>query len=57
MASQNAAASRRVNLRRPDIMKAVEALTASHYRSRLIDHLRAHGGVVSAGDLRVCLAK
>jgi 4-hydroxy-3-methylbut-2-enyl diphosphate reductase len=38
-------------------MKAVEALTASHYRSRLIDHLRAHGGVVSAGDLRVCLAK
>ncbi len=38
-------------------MKAVETLTASHYRSRLIDHLRAHGGEVAVGGLRVLLAK
>lgn len=57
MVSQNATASKRVNLRRPDIMQAVEALTVSHYRSSLVEHIRANGGLLAAGDLTVRLAK
>jgi 4-hydroxy-3-methylbut-2-enyl diphosphate reductase len=47
-----------VNLRRPDIMAAVQAQVISHYRSELVDRIRAHGGVLSAdGRLTIKLAK
>src|SRR5688572_29208454 len=55
--SQNPA-PKKVNLRRPDIMEAVQAQVLSHYRSELVDRIRAHGHVVSVdGVLTVKLAK
>ncbi len=46
-----------MNLRRPDIMAAVQAQVESHYRSELVDRIRARGNVLSAGGLTVKLAK
>lgn len=49
---------KKVNLRRPDIMEAVQAQVLSHYRSELVDRIREHGCVISAnGVLTVKLAK
>lgn len=49
---------KKVNLRRPDIMEAVQAQVLSHYRSELVDRIRATGHVISAnGVLTVKLAK
>jgi 4-hydroxy-3-methylbut-2-en-1-yl diphosphate reductase len=49
---------KKVNLRRPDVMEAVQAQVVSHYRSELVDRIRAHGGQLSApGRLTVRLAK
>jgi 4-hydroxy-3-methylbut-2-enyl diphosphate reductase len=48
----------KINLRRPDIMEAVQAQVMSHYRSDLVDHIRQHGHVLSAdGSMTVKLAK
>jgi len=47
----------KINLRRPDIMEAVQAQVRSHYRSELVNRIRASGHVLSAGDLTVKLAK
>jgi len=56
--SAPASASKKVNLRRPDIMEAVQAQVLSHYRSELVDRIRAHGHVISAdGKLTIKLAK
>jgi 4-hydroxy-3-methylbut-2-enyl diphosphate reductase len=53
-----ASAARKINLRRPDVMEAVQAQVLSHYRSELVDRVRAHGHVLSAqGRLTVKLAK
>jgi 4-hydroxy-3-methylbut-2-enyl diphosphate reductase len=50
--------SKKINLRRPDIMQAVQAQVMSHYRSDLVDHIRKHGHVLSAdGLMTVKLAK
>src|SRR5512138_1712130 len=52
------AAPRKINLRRPDVMEAVQAQVLSHYRSELIDRIRAKGDVLSVdGLLTVKLAK
>jgi 4-hydroxy-3-methylbut-2-en-1-yl diphosphate reductase len=49
---------KKVNLRRPDIMEAVQAQVLSHYRSELVDRIRALGRVVSPdGRLTIKLAK
>jgi len=51
-------ATRKINLRRPDVMAAVQAQVLSHYRSELVDRIRANGCVLSAaGILTVKLAK
>ncbi len=47
----------RINLRRPDIMEAVQAQVLSHYRSEFVDRIRANGGRLSIGGLTVILAK
>src|SRR5712672_271804 len=47
----------KINLRRPDIMEAVQAQVLTHYRSELVERIRASGGVLSAGELTVKLAK
>src|SRR5215210_2393944 len=48
---------KKINLRRPDIMEAVQAQVLSHYRSELVERIRASGGVLSARDLTIKLAK
>src|SRR5215218_2809345 len=54
----NSSNNGKINLRRPDIMQAVQAQVMSHYRSDLVDHIRKHGHVLSAdGSLTVKLAK
>ena len=50
-------APQKVNLRRPDIMAAVQAQVLSHYRSDLVERIRASGHILSAGDLTIKLAK
>jgi 4-hydroxy-3-methylbut-2-enyl diphosphate reductase len=50
-------APQKVNLRRPDIMAAVQAQVLSHYRSDLVERIRANGHILSAGDLTIKLAK
>jgi 4-hydroxy-3-methylbut-2-en-1-yl diphosphate reductase len=53
-----AVAKQKVNLRRPDIMEAVQAQVLSHYRSELVDRIRAVGRVTSPdGKLTIKLAK
>jgi len=56
--STQAPAAQKVNLRRPDIMEAVQALVLQHYRSELVDYIRANGGVIAVPNrLTVKLAK
>ncbi len=57
MSTQAPVAPKKINLRRPEIMEAVQAQVLSHYRSQLVERIRANGGVLSAGDLTVKLAK
>lgn len=58
MPIQAPSAPQKINLRRPDVMEAVQAQVLSHYRSELVDRIRAHGHVLSAdGKLTVKLAK
>src|SRR6186713_820500 len=57
MITEAPVAPKKINLRRPDIMEAVQAQVLSHYRSELVERIRANGGVLSAGDLTVKLAK
>jgi 4-hydroxy-3-methylbut-2-enyl diphosphate reductase len=49
--------AKRINLRRPDIMAAVQAQVLSHYRSELVERLRANGHVLRADNLTIKLAK
>src|ERR1039457_327509 len=57
MSTEAPVASQKINLRRPDIMEAVQAQVLSHYRSEVVERIRASGHVISAGDLTVKLAK
>ncbi len=50
-------APKKINLRRPEIMEAVQAQVISHYRSEVVERIRAHGNVISAQGLTVKLAK
>jgi 4-hydroxy-3-methylbut-2-enyl diphosphate reductase len=53
----DAGQQKKINLRRPDIMEAVSAEVLSHYRSELVENIRANGGILSSGGLTVKLAK
>src|SRR5512138_3537079 len=57
MSASVPAAPQKINLRRPGIMEAVQAQVESHYRSELVDRIRARGHVLSAGGLTIKLAK
>ncbi len=57
MSIEAPATQKKINLRRPDIMEAVQAQVLSHYRSVLVERIRANGGILSSGDLTVKLAK
>ncbi|MFM2295409.1 MAG: 4-hydroxy-3-methylbut-2-enyl diphosphate reductase [Verrucomicrobiota bacterium] len=56
-ATPAADSSKKINLRRPEIMEAVQAQVLSHYRSELVERIRANGGVLSASGLTIKLAK
>jgi 4-hydroxy-3-methylbut-2-enyl diphosphate reductase len=47
----------RVNLRTPDVMAKVQAQVESHYRSEIVEKLRARGGMLECDGLTVKLAK
>lgn len=49
--------SARVNLRTPDVMSHVQAQVENHYRSALVEKIRAQGGVLQTGKTTVRLAK
>lgn len=57
MANTAAPVPQKINLRRPDIMSAVQAQVLSHYRSELVERIRARGGLITADGLTVKLAK
>jgi 4-hydroxy-3-methylbut-2-enyl diphosphate reductase len=57
MSMPAAAPAKRVNLRTPDVMAAVQAQVESDYRSAVVERLRAAGGTLSIGGLTVRLAK
>ncbi len=57
MSTQAPPAPQKINLRRPEIMEAVQAQVLSHYRSELVERIRAKGHVLSADGLSVKLAK
>ncbi len=57
MSTEAPAAPQKINLRRPDVMAAVQAQVLSHYRSDLVERIRANGHILSAGDLTIKLAK
>ena len=51
------APQKKINLRRPEIMEAVQAQVLSHYRSELVDRIRARGHLLSADGMTIKLAK
>ena len=57
MSTEAPVAQKKVNLRRPDILEAVQAQVLSHYRSELVERVRANGCVLCADNLTVKLAK
>ena len=57
MSNSTAIRPARVNLRTPDVMAAVQAQVETHYRSEIVDRLRANGGTLTVGDTTVMLAK
>jgi len=57
MSTEAPTVPQKVNLRRPDIMAAVQAQVLSHYRSGLVERIRASGHILSAGELTIKLAK
>ena len=57
MTTEAPVAPKKINLRRPDIMQAVQAQVLSHYRSELVERIRANGHVLSADNLTIKLAK
>jgi 4-hydroxy-3-methylbut-2-enyl diphosphate reductase len=57
MLTQAPAPPQKINLRRPDVMAEVQAQVLSHYRSSLVERIRDSGHVLSAGNLKIKLAK
>ena len=46
MSAETPTAPKRVNLRTPDVMAAVQAQVETHYRSEVVERVRANGGVL-----------
>ena len=57
MSTEPSAPNKKINLRRPDIMEAVSAQVLTHYRSEIVENIRANGGVLAADGITVKLAK
>ena len=48
---------RRINVRTPEVMERVQAEVEEHYRSQVVEKLRAGGGSLTIGNTSVRLAK
>jgi 4-hydroxy-3-methylbut-2-en-1-yl diphosphate reductase len=48
---------RKINLRTPDVMARVQEQVESHYRSVVVERIRANGGILTVRDTTVRLAK
>ena len=48
---------RKINLRTPDVMAKVQQQVESHYRSVVVERIRANGGILTVRDTTVRLAK
>ena len=48
---------RRVNVRTPEVMPLVQAEVESHYRSGVVERIRAAGGTLTVGNTTVMLAR
>lgn len=48
---------KKINLRTPDVMARVQEQVESHYRSTVVERIRANGGILSVRDTTVRLAK
>jgi 4-hydroxy-3-methylbut-2-enyl diphosphate reductase len=55
--SASVPASRRVNVRTPEVMERVQAEVETHYRSRIVEQIRAKGSVIQIGATTVRLAR
>jgi 4-hydroxy-3-methylbut-2-enyl diphosphate reductase len=53
----SAPASRRVNVRTPEVMQLVQAEVETHYRSALVDSIRKAGGILAVGNTTIRLAR
>lgn len=54
---QKKKSSHRVNVRTPEVMERVQAEVENHYRSGIVEKIRARGGELTIGDTTVRLAK
>lgn len=52
-----APAARRVNVRTPEVMERVQAEVETHYRSQIVEKIRAQGSVLTVGNTTVRLAR
>jgi 4-hydroxy-3-methylbut-2-en-1-yl diphosphate reductase len=48
---------RKINLRTPDVMARVQEQVESHYRSVIVERIRANGGILTVQDTTLRLAK
>jgi len=48
---------RRVNVRTPEVMERVQEEVENHYRSAIVEKIRARGGSLTIGDTTIRLAK
>ncbi|MBB5350586.1 4-hydroxy-3-methylbut-2-enyl diphosphate reductase [Haloferula luteola] len=48
---------KRVNVRRPDVMKVVTEEVEAHYRSSIVEKIRTHGGELTLGNTTIRLAQ
>ena len=57
MSTPDPGTPQKINLRRPDIMEAVQAQVLSHYRSEIVERIRANGFALQADGMTIRLAK
>lgn len=55
--SAPASAARRVNVRTPEVMERVQAEVETHYRSVIVEKIRAQGSILTVGNTTVRLAR
>src|SRR5258708_37296734 len=51
------AKGKKISLRTPDVMAKVQEQVESHYRSTIVERLRANGGILQGRDTTALLAK